>query len=175
MKELAFLTTMLLFSINLNAQHDKVVIGEICYFSENQSGEILTLSTEAYTYHGRIELKFGDYQITIKEDDKSSLLSILNEFEAFDKKSQEENNNSPQPIDNYSPETISFTKKVIDPNKSIKIYYCKELRETRSSNGNLIIKIPELEDMFGGGEAAEKYLYFTKECMMNLREVLEGN
>lgn len=166
---------MFLFSINLCAQNEKIAIGEICYFAENKSGDVRTLSTEAYTYHGRIELKFGDYQITIKEDDKLKLLSILNKFEIFDTKSKKENNNSPQLIDDFAPETISFTKKIIDPNKVIKIYYCKELGETKSSNGNLIIKIPELEDMFGGGKASEKYLYFTKECMMNLREILKEN
>jgi len=77
-------------------------------------------------------------------------------------------------IDNFSPEIISYTKRVADPNKLIKIYYCKELRETGDDNGNLIIKIPDLIDMFGGATAPEKYIYFSQECVSELLEVLRN-
>jgi hypothetical protein len=169
------LIAFMLITMALKAQHEKVEFGESCYYEEVNS-IVAKNDFKPYTYHSRLELKFDSgYQITIKEDDKAKFLAIIDRFDEFDKKSNEDNNNSPQLIDNYSPETISFSKKVIDPNKLIKIYYCKELRETNNKNGNLIIKIPELEDMFGGASAPEKYLYFSRECILELQNILKEN
>ncbi len=57
----------------------------------------------------------------------------------------------------------------------IEIYYCKGLRETKRADGNLIIKIPELTDMFGGATAPGKYLYFSRDCVLELQRILKGN
>lgn len=169
------LIVFMLTTIALKAQHEKVELGESCYYEEANS-IVEQNNFKPYTYHGRLELKFSSgYQITIKEDDKAKFIAIIDRFDEFDKKSNQENNNAPQLIDNFSPEIISFSKKVIDPNKLIKIYYCKALRETDTKNGNLILKIPELEDMFGGASAQEKYIYFSRECVLELQNILKEN
>lgn len=171
MKNFNFLIFMLLFPSLMSAQHEKVEIGEFCYFTENQASEINMLTNEAYTYHGRIELKLGDYQITIKEGDKAIFLLILDKFESINDQATDTRPKSPTLIDNFSPELISYSKKIIDPNKVAKIYYCWELNEIKGSKGNIVIMIPELEDMFGGGTAPEKYFYLSKECVMSLRNI----
>jgi hypothetical protein len=174
MKKSTFLiAAILLITMSVNAQHEKIELSEICYFEEIER-EVKSLKIKPYTYHKRLELKFSSgYQITIKEEDKNKLLSIIERFDEFDKQAKEENNNSPQIIDSFSPEAISFTKKVMDPSQMIKIYYCKELKETKANNGNLIIKIPELKDMFGGATAPEKYIYFSKSCVKELQNILK--
>lgn len=70
---------------------------------------------------------------------------------------------------------MSYIKKVVDFSKMIKIYYCKELREIGDENGNLIINILDLIDMFGGVIVFEKYFYFFRECVFELLEVLKSN
>lgn len=160
---------------SINAQEEKVELNEVCYFEEIGATPE-KYSFKPYFYHGRLELKFeSEYQITIKLEDKGEFVAIIDRFEEFHEQSIKENKNGPQLIDNFSPEIVSYTKKVADPSKMIKIYYCKELRETGYENGNLIIKIPDLTDMFGGATAPEKYLYFSRECVSDLLELLKSN
>lgn len=173
MKKYILFIIAIFATVSIYAQHEKVELNEFCYF-EDADNQVNEYSIKPYTYHNRLELKFqSGYQITIKMEDKDKFASIINKFEEFDKSSKEANKNAPQLIDNFSPETISFTKKVIDTNQNVKIYYCKELKETKSGNGNLIIKIPELTDMFGGSTAPETYFYLTSECVNKLKNALE--
>jgi len=132
------------------------------------------LNFEPYTYHKRIEFKFqSGYQITIKEETKGKLLEILKQYDSFHKKSVSTKNNSPQLIDNFPPEAISKGTKIIDSNKLIKIYYSMKLSEIPNSTGNLIIKIPELKDMFGAGTAPEHYIFIPGNCVKDLISGLE--
>lgn len=178
MMKLNLIFTVILFgllSTSIKAQEEKIELSEVCYFEEIGAAPE-KYSFKPYFYHDRLELKFeSDYQITIKLEDKEDFVAVIDRFEEFHEQSIKENNNGPQLIDNFSPEIVSHTKKVADPSKMIKIYYCKELRETGDENGNLIINIPDLTDMFGGETAPEKYLYFSRECVSELLEVLKSN
>lgn len=155
------------------SQNERVKLGSVCY-TESINGKNTNLNFEPYTYHKKIEFKFqSGYQITIKEETKGKLLEILKQYEDFHKKSVSANNNSPQLIDNFSPETISKGTKNIDPDKLIKVYYSMKLSEIPNSTGNLIIKIPELKDMFGSGTAPEHYIFISGNCVKDLIACLE--
>lgn len=173
MKNFILISLILLSSLVVVGQDEKVIIGKVCY-SEEINDQIINSEFEPYTYHNRIEFKFkSGYQITVKEETKKTLIEILKQYESFHKKSNAENNESPQLIDNFSPETISKGEKVIDTNKQIKIYYCRKLKEIPNSIGNLIIKIPELKDMFGSATAPEQYIFITGDCLNDLISCLE--
>jgi hypothetical protein len=173
MRNLILILVLVFFSSISFGQHEKVVIGKVCYTEEINS-QITNSEFEPYTYHKRIEFKFeSGYQITIKEETKHTLNSILKQYESFHNKSIAGNIESPQLIDNFSPETISKGEKIIDPNKLIKIYYCHKLKEIPNSIGNLIIKIPELKDMFGSETAPEQYIFISGDCLKSLIECLE--
>ena len=173
MKRIFLALVLVLLATAVFAQHEKVKIGTVCY-TESIDGRNASLSFEPYTYHKKIEFKFqSGYQITIKDETKEELLGILKQFQAYHTNSVSTSNNSPQLIGNFSPETISMGAKIIDPDKMIKIYYAMKLSEIPNSSGNLIIKIPELKDMFGAGMAPQHYIFIPGSCVQDLIECLE--
>lgn len=168
MRKAILILVCVLFNTLIYAQHEKVKLGNVSY-TEAINGKNTKLNFEPYTYHKKIEFKFkSGYQITIKEETKGKLIDILKQYETFHKKSVSAKNNSPQLIENFSPETISKGTKIIDPDKLIKIYYAMKLSEVPNSIGNLIIKIPELKDMFGAGSAPEHYIFIPGSCVKDL-------
>lgn len=173
MKKLTIAFGLIFGTLIAFGQHEKSTLGKVCY-SEEINGQIVNLDFEPYTYHNRIELKFNSgYQITIKEDSKDQFLDILKKYESFHRTSVADNINSPQLIDNFSPEHLSKGKEVIDSNKLLKIYYTKELKELPGSVGNLIFKIPELKDMFGSASASEQYIFIPGRCVSELIEIFK--
>ncbi|MDW7691361.1 hypothetical protein R9C00_18575 [Flammeovirgaceae bacterium SG7u.111] len=98
-------TKILIFGLILTftsvyAQHEKVVLGEFCYY-EMINGQKSTNDAMPYTYHKRIELKFkSGYQITVKVEDKQTLIKTIEKYKTVSSMTKTS-------LGDYKPESIA--------------------------------------------------------------------
>lgn len=164
MKKISLLSGFILLINSIYAQHEKIVLGEFCYY-EQTDGQKNLGDAMPYTYHNRIELKFkSGYQITVKVEEKGALLKILEQYKS-------KNTTEKLLLGEYKPESISGTStvndgysSVIDTKQSFKIYY---------DGKKIIIEIPELVDIFGSGRSSNHTIFISKNCVVGLLECLK--
>ena len=174
MKKLILIAAAILAFVKVQAQDEKTTVGTICYVQDDPDIGTSHQLVDLYTYHGRLEIKLGEYQITVKEEALDELKSLVASFDDYHSKSKANDDKSPQLIGSFSPEAVSWTTKVVDPKASVEVFYCLSLKETGSDSGNLIFKIPELTDMFGGATAEGAYFYFDIGCTLRLDKTLKS-
>jgi hypothetical protein len=157
-------TQILIFGLILTftsvfAQHEKVVLGEFCYY-EMMDGQKSSSDGMPYTYHQRIELKFkSGYQITIKIEDKQNFIDIIKKYNTSTVTQKTS-------LGDYKPESIAGVpavkgkySEIIDTKATIGIFY---------DGKKLYLEIPELNDMFGSGTSPNHTIFISKECIGDL-------
>ena len=147
------------------SQKEKTVEGMHC-FTQEVAGVLDSYAIDLYTYHGHLEIKYTDgYQLSISLKQKQEFIGVLEKYMAVHKKAVAEGNKSILPVGTFTPKMTSKDMKVVDTKALLTFMYAFKLSEVPRSEGNLIIKIPELKDAFNGKKASDTYIYLSNKCV----------
>jgi len=147
--------SMLLFFGVMPQQREKIILGEFCYFEQN-NGLKNSGNAVPFLYKNYIELRFNSgYQMVIDSKKKRPLIVLLEKYKSnmvSDK----------MLLGKFKPESISGANEhysVVDTRKPFQVFY----------NGNSIIfEIPELNDIFSKGTLPNHTIIVPEGCIDEL-------